>query len=101
MIKDKNSPEGCGHVWKFYILCARLIGTESSEIQPCTMKYSNIIQHGRSYIMLSIPANQNRKIRILICTEVTVQEAFDQVTVNGVSSNILNLDAGLKAGRIS
>lgn len=50
--------------------------------------------------MLSIPANQNRKIRILICTEVTVQEAFDQVTVNGVSSNILNLDAGLKAGRI-
>lgn len=48
--------------------------------------------------MLSIPANQNRKIRILICTEVTVQEAFDQVTVNGVSSNILNLDAGLKAG---
>ena len=30
-----------------------------------------------------------------------VQEAFDQVTVNGVSSNILNLDAGLKAGRIS
>lgn len=51
--------------------------------------------------MLSITANQNRKIRILICTEVTVQEAFDQVTVNGVSSNILNLDAGLKAGRIS
>ena len=47
--------------------------------------------------MLSIPANQNRKI----CTEVTVQEAFDQDTVNGVSSNILNLDAGLKAGRIS
>ena len=47
--------------------------------------------------MLSIPANQNRKIRILICTEVTVQEAFDQVTVNGVSSNILNLDAGLKS----
>ena len=24
-----------------------------------------------------------------------------EVTVNGVSSNILNLDAGLKAGRIS
>lgn len=49
--------------------------------------------------MLNTPANQNGKIRILICTEVTAQGAFVQVTVNGVSSNVLNPDAGLKAGR--